>query len=339
MKERIAYIDRLKGFAILLVVIGHIIQFLYCPDKFDSNLIFRFIYSFHMPLFFMLSGMVTSMRLGNVGELRQKIHSRFLQLIVPFVFWGGILSLFIIKQDFFNIFIEPDTSLWFLLVLFEIYVISIITFFLLGRKSWIDNTQLIFLLLCLFVYLEIRILSIFSMDLLGLNLVKKYYPYFAIGLLIKEFKIMQKNKVGLDWGLVISGMLFLVFVCFWYRLPSKVPSDTNGIARILNNYESYRFLTAICGSTFFLLLFHKFENIQDKCLSKLGKTTLSIYILNYPLIWVFQILLGKQVTLFENALISLFSVVVIVCMAECLHGVIKNIKYLNVLLLGYINKK
>lgn len=208
-----------------------------------------------------------------------------------------------------------------------------------GRKSWIDNTQLTFLLLCLFVYLEIRILSNFSMGLLGLNLVKKYYPYFAIGLLIKEFKIMQKNKVGLDWGLVISGMLFLVFVCFWYRLPSKVPSDTNGIARILNNYESYRFLTAICGSTFFLLLFHKFGNIQDKYLSKLGKTTLSIYILNYPLIWFFQILLGKQETLFENVLVSIFSVVVIVCMAECLHGVIKNIKYLNVLLLGYINKK
>ena len=339
MKERIAYIDRLKGFAILLVVIGHVVQFLYCPNNFDTNIVFRFIYSFHMPLFFILSGMVTKLKLGSVEELCQKVKSRFLQLVVPFVLWGGILSLFIIRQSFFNIFIEPDTSLWFLLVLFEIYVISIITFFLLGRKSWIDNTQLTFLLLCLFVYLEIRILSKISMGLLGLNLVQKYYTYFAIGLLIKEFQIMQKNKVGLDWGLVISGMLFLIFVYFWYRLPSKVPSDTNGIARILNDFESYRFLTAICGSTFFLLLFHKFGNIQDKCLSKLGKTTLSIYILNYPLIWAFQILLGKQVTLFENALISLFSVVVIVCMAECLHGVIKNIKYLNVLLLGYINKK
>ena len=191
-----------------------------------------------------------------------------------------------------------------------------------GRKSWNDNTQLTFLLLCLFVYLEIRILSKFSMGLLGLNLVQKYYTYFAIGLLIKEFKIMQKNKVGLDWGLVISGMLFLIFVYFWYRLPSKVPSDMIGIARILNNFESYRFLTTICGCTFFLLLYHKFGNIQDKCLSKLGKTTLSIYILNYPLIWTFQILLGKQVTLFKNALVSIFSVVVIVCMAECLHGVI-----------------
>lgn len=251
MKERIAYIDRLKGFAILLVVIGHVVQFLYCPNNFDTNIVFRFIYSFHMPLFFILSGMVTNLKLGSVEELCQKVKSRFLQLVVPFVLWGGILSLFIIRQSFFNIFIEPDTSLWFLLVLFEIYVISIITFFLLGRKSWIDNTQLTFLLLCLFVYLEIRILSKISMGLLGLNLVQKYYTYFAIGLLIKEFQIMQKNKVGLDWGLVISGMLFLIFVYFWYRLPSKVPSDTNGIARILNDFESYRFLTAICGSTFF----------------------------------------------------------------------------------------
>ena len=89
MKARIAYIDNLKGFAILLVVIGHVVQFLYCPDKFDSNIILRFIYSFHMPLFFMLSGMVTSMRLEGVGELRQKIRRRFLQLVVPFVFWGG----------------------------------------------------------------------------------------------------------------------------------------------------------------------------------------------------------------------------------------------------------
>ena len=150
---------------------------------------------------------------------------------------------------------------------------------------------------------------------------------------------MQKNKVVLDWGLVISGMLFLAFVYFWYRLPSKVPSDMVDIGKIINNFESYRFLTAMLGSSFFILLFHKFGNMQDRWFTRLGKMTLSIYILNYPLIWTFQMLLGKQVTLFENALVSIASVAVIVCIAECLHGVIKNIKYINVLLLGYINKK
>ena len=339
MKERIAYIDRLKGFAILLVVIGHVIQFLYCPDKFDDNAVFRFVYSFHMPLFFVLSGLVTNMKLGRIEDLYLKIKSRFFQLVVPFVFWGGILSLFIIKQKFFNIFVEPDTSLWFLLVLFEIYVISITTFYFWGRKTLKQNSYLFFLLQCLFVYFEIHLLVKISMGLFGLNLVLKYYPYFVFGLLIKEFKIIHKNKALLDFGLLMSGVLFFIFVYFWYRLPSKVPSDMDCFTKLLNNHESYRFLTAILGSLFFILLFHHFDNIQDRWLVGLGKITLSIYVMNYPLIWIFQIIFGKQVILFENSIVSLFSVFVIVFLSKYLHSLIIKIKYLNVLILGYINKK
>lgn len=58
-KVRIAWIDNVKGIAILLVVLGHVIQFMYCPSNFDQNPVFRVIYSFHMPLFFILSGCVT----------------------------------------------------------------------------------------------------------------------------------------------------------------------------------------------------------------------------------------------------------------------------------------
>ena len=49
MKERFLYIDNLKGFAILLVFLGHCIQFR--MPGYDDNMAFRFIYSFHMPLF------------------------------------------------------------------------------------------------------------------------------------------------------------------------------------------------------------------------------------------------------------------------------------------------
>lgn len=105
MKERIAYIDRLKGFAILLVVIGHVIQFLYCPDKFDDNAVFRFIYSFHMPLFFVLSGWVTNMKLGCIEDLYLKIKSRFFQLVVPFVFWGGAFCRCSLLSKIFSIFL------------------------------------------------------------------------------------------------------------------------------------------------------------------------------------------------------------------------------------------
>lgn len=49
MTHRLHYIDNLKGVLILLVVLGHCIQ---CTDlDFDHNAVFRYIYSFHMPLF------------------------------------------------------------------------------------------------------------------------------------------------------------------------------------------------------------------------------------------------------------------------------------------------
>ena len=54
---RISYIDQLKGIAILLVVLGHVIGYNNCEDSF----LWRFIYSFHMPLFMFISGYVAQM--------------------------------------------------------------------------------------------------------------------------------------------------------------------------------------------------------------------------------------------------------------------------------------
>lgn len=56
MIQRLEYIDFCRGIAILLVVIGHLIQF---NGIVTSNPVFEFIYSFHMPLFFAISGYIT----------------------------------------------------------------------------------------------------------------------------------------------------------------------------------------------------------------------------------------------------------------------------------------
>ena len=52
--NRLIYLDALRGFAILLVVVGHLIQYNYQSALDDP--IFNAIYSFHMPLFFFISG-------------------------------------------------------------------------------------------------------------------------------------------------------------------------------------------------------------------------------------------------------------------------------------------
>lgn len=52
--NRLEYIDKLRGFAIFLVVLGHI--YLPYTDEGGRHPIAEMIYSFHMQLFFFISG-------------------------------------------------------------------------------------------------------------------------------------------------------------------------------------------------------------------------------------------------------------------------------------------
>lgn len=60
MTKRISYIDNTRAFLIALVVLGHILN--YANPKYDIVpyvLVQQFLDSFHMPAFFILSGMLT----------------------------------------------------------------------------------------------------------------------------------------------------------------------------------------------------------------------------------------------------------------------------------------
>lgn len=56
MMQRLEYIDTLRGFAIFLVVLGHVLEHAGLKDGF----LFHLIYSFHMPLFICISGFVSA---------------------------------------------------------------------------------------------------------------------------------------------------------------------------------------------------------------------------------------------------------------------------------------
>lgn len=123
---RISYIDALRGFAIVLVVLGHAIQ--YSVVNFDDQPIFRLIYAFHMPLFMFISGFVYHHEERNPWLfLRKKL--RF--LVLPFVSWLLVSLLWFHTVNAHNaiefllgILKSPDAGgLWFLWVLFLIYVV------------------------------------------------------------------------------------------------------------------------------------------------------------------------------------------------------------------------
>lgn len=70
MKERIEYIDIAKGIGILLVIAGHLFAY--------RGPISRWIFSFHMPLFFILSGICYKMNSSTIlVEYKKKSASNY----------------------------------------------------------------------------------------------------------------------------------------------------------------------------------------------------------------------------------------------------------------------
>lgn len=61
MKNRIEFIDLIKGFSILTVVIGHFIETNTGLDA-SSIMSHNFIYTFHMPLFMFIGGYVAELQ-------------------------------------------------------------------------------------------------------------------------------------------------------------------------------------------------------------------------------------------------------------------------------------
>lgn len=92
MKQRIAYIDELKGFAILMVVIGHVFYFSFRIVVNDYNSPWSdFIYSFHMPLFAFLSGLFIK-PFTDRKALRKTLERLMLPLLVMgslYTIWRG----------------------------------------------------------------------------------------------------------------------------------------------------------------------------------------------------------------------------------------------------------
>lgn len=85
--QRIQWPDLLKAFAIILVVIGHVVS-TYDVRGYNAP-IALWIYSFHMPLFMMLSGMFFKYTLDKPFGLMIKLKCR--TLLLPLVSWSLIL--------------------------------------------------------------------------------------------------------------------------------------------------------------------------------------------------------------------------------------------------------
>lgn len=262
MNQRLAYIDNLRGILMLLVIIGHSIQF-YDTD-FDHNIIFRYIYSFHMPLFMCISGFVCYHQKDSLDTIKK----RFRQLIIPFITWSVILyGINIGNAQIYDYFLHPDRSLWFLWALFFITVIFIAC----KKLSQRTSIKLEYIItICSIVMLGA--IAKFKINILGGQFIGWYFIFYSIGYFVKKYNIIESelfNKA--KW---ISLILFTITAYFWMRKEAPLFMHSNNA---IYNY-AYKLIVASISFCAFLPLAKAYINKKMSFISKIGSSmTLGIY--------------------------------------------------------------
>lgn len=103
-------LDNIRGFLIILVILGHLIQVFTVRSENLFGYIYDIIYAFHMPLFIVVCGM-----LHNPKGLIEKV-SYIVVLYVIFQILSSLRTWYVYGVNFENV-ISPAFSLWFLMSL------------------------------------------------------------------------------------------------------------------------------------------------------------------------------------------------------------------------------
>lgn len=222
--ERLLWLDSARGIGMVLVVLGHAIS----DTAMDSPLLsrlFYFIYSFHMPLFFFISGYCGSkaIKCNTLSDKSKYILSRFLRLMVPYIFIGVCyIPLKVVLAKIASTPVQlngvlfemlkgnnPNYQLWTLYVLF---FTALIVCVLANQKN---NEILMMAIFGIFQILSVE----FQLGIVGRILFE--LPFFYAGILCKKHNWLEEklNKgigmtaltllVIINWSVVLSGAHWL----------------------------------------------------------------------------------------------------------------------------------
>lgn len=86
IKQRLTYIDIARAIGILFVVLGHVNQFYRDSQGIENSQTLIFIYAFHMPLFFILSGILFSEKTFHELSFFDFLIKKVKALLVPYLF-------------------------------------------------------------------------------------------------------------------------------------------------------------------------------------------------------------------------------------------------------------
>ena len=299
---RIAYIDAMRGFTMILVVYAHICYFCMDAPLMGFNRVF---FLFRLPCFFMISGWLFE----PIAQRPFKDvirHKAMVQLLPTFIF----LLLLAPPPEFFHQLGTLKGGYWFTFVLFEFFVL----YLLIVRipkiyRPWVALAIALAAFCCARYYNEIHLSAAgaqkYVVDMLGFMSITlwRYFLFFYIGAWMRRHFEAFIRWTNHPWALPAMAVIF-------FLIASTSHKD-------ILWYEMLRFfLGGITGMWMIFTCFRLAESWLNKIhLSKplqyVGTRTLDIYLLHYFFLPRFLIPYAGRLQTFDNQFIEFIVILAI----------------------------
>lgn len=275
MKERNSALDYAKAIGIALVVLGHVLEY-----SGATGAVYKLIYSFHMPLFFVISGIAMSYK--TQANRRAEIGKAVKGLLLPYVVWSllYLTALSVIggvqmkERIYAFLSLRGLPPLWFLADLFLAKVLLIAVGERLQNRRFRIAALLASVALTLLLYpIMSRINDKGMLLLYPAQAVYRVFP--TISFLLAGYSIGTNEKLFDERKVSVSAASICIFV-----LLQAVSEGTVNMHQCSLGNPLIFLLTGTSGAVA-VIFFCKLLPKTLVWLSKIGRRSLDIMLLHY----------------------------------------------------------
>lgn len=279
MIKRLEYIDAMRGLAMVLVVVGHVLLFAF---KDAGNVLFRVLnVEIEVPLFFMVSGYL--MKVPEHRYLSFFKKKAFLLCVPAAIFMA--VYVWMNGYDYLSAWIDSDKyGYWFTFSLFEFIVLYVVLKYAVRKikPGFYAEQLLLFVISVVILFASVWCMrqedNYFIIPLLGLTQFK-FFIYFVFGAILAECEKCS-NKLICNMLQSYSGGVILIFY-----IVSHIYTYKDGGINYIGSSTLWFALITISGLLVLLYGFKQYVSWSTswvgKRLQMVGRYTLDVYFIHY----------------------------------------------------------